>query len=148
MILIYQDRLYKLKVAKRGPEARLYLGMVIGAPFLPIGAFIYAWTSFPFITFIAPCVGLGVISFSIFIIYTTSFTYLSDSYAQYSSSALASLSISRNLIAGFFPLFTNTFYDAVNFNIASTIIGCAAILLGVTPYILFLYGLFFSYLER
>lgn len=37
------------------PEARLY-GAMIGGPFLPIGLFIYSWTQFGFVHWIAPCI--------------------------------------------------------------------------------------------
>lgn len=70
-----------------------------------IGSFIYAWTSFPFIHWIGPCIGLTVISASIFTIYLAAFSYLADAYLIYASSALAGQSlISMSLVLLFHPI--------------------------------------------
>jgi len=91
----YQEHLYKKYFPTKGPEARLFLAMVAGVT-LPAAMFIYAWTSFPRIHWIAPIIGITVslpfhydsIQFSldnfqtfiwgIFMIYTAVFSYLAD----------------------------------------------------------------------
>ena len=50
------NKLYLKTVDKRGPEARLYTAMAGGICF-PVGAWIYAWTTFPDVHWIAPCIG-------------------------------------------------------------------------------------------
>ena len=139
-----QDRLYRINFAKKGPEARLYAAMIIG-PLLPIGCFIYGWTSYSYIPFIAPCIGLAVLTGAIFTIYLAATQYVMDAYGPYAASGVGSLSIVRNLCAGFWPLFINDFYDIDNgFRLAPTIIGIAALLFTATSYILFFLGESFS----
>ncbi|TIA83696.1 hypothetical protein E3P77_00663 [Wallemia ichthyophaga] len=134
-----QDKLYARKLDIRGPEARLYAAMLIG-PLLPIGCFIYGWTSYSYLPFVAPCVGLAVISCALFTIYLAATQYVMDAYGPFAASGVASLSIVRNLCAGFWPLFTNTFFDNVGFQLAPTIIGCAAVVFSLTSYVLFFLG--------
>ncbi|KAJ9115745.1 hypothetical protein QFC24_006928 [Naganishia onofrii] len=86
----YQEHLYRKNVATRGPEARLYAAMLGGICFAA-GCFIYAWTSFPHVTYIAPCIGITVAVFGIFCIYLGVFNFLADSYSVYASSALAGM---------------------------------------------------------
>lgn len=63
----YQEYLYRKYFPKRGPEARLFLAMAAGI-ILPAAMFIYAWTSFPHIHWIAPIIGITVRSLtSVFI---------------------------------------------------------------------------------
>ncbi|TIB76261.1 MFS general substrate transporter [Wallemia mellicola] len=136
---VVQDKLFKKKFEKRGPEARLYATMFIG-PLLPLGCFVYGWTSYSYVPFIAPSIGLGMISCAIFTIYLAATQYVMDAYGSYSASGVASLSIVRNLCAGFWPLFTNTFFDRVGFQFAPTIIGIAAVVFTLSSYILFFQG--------
>lgn len=141
-----QDKLYARKLDIRGPEARLYAAMLIG-PLLPIGCFIYGWTSYSYLPFVAPCVGLAVISCALFTIYLAATQYVMDAYGPFAASGVASLSIVRNLCAGFWPLFTNTFFDNVGFQLAPTIIGCAAVVFSLTSYVLFFLGSSCSFLS-
>lgn len=48
--------------AKRGPEARLY-GAMFAAILFPIGMFIYAWCSFPYVPWIALVIAIVVRAF-------------------------------------------------------------------------------------
>ena len=54
------DKLYHKNVARKGPEARLYTAMV-GGVLLPLGSFIYAWTAFAHIHWIAPMIGISIL---------------------------------------------------------------------------------------
>lgn len=56
---MYQEKLYRENVAVRGPEARLYAACFTTWLF-PIGMFIYAWTAFAFVPWIAPVIGIVV----------------------------------------------------------------------------------------
>ncbi|KAF9520522.1 hypothetical protein BS47DRAFT_1378723 [Hydnum rufescens UP504] len=136
---IYQERLYARDVGRFGPEARLYAASVAGVGFA-IGSLIYAWTSFSSVHWIAPCIGLTVISASIFTIYLASFSYLADSYLVYASSALSGQGLVRNLLATGFPLFTPQMYTKLNFRWASTLLGLVAAGLAPIPIVLFFWG--------
>jgi hypothetical protein len=113
-------------VARVGDEARLFSACVAGITFV-IGSMIYAWTSYKYIHWIAPSIGITIIIASIFAIFLSVFNYIADStlmrllrsllldladldspaYSKYASSALAGQSLVRNLAATAFPLFTN-----------------------------------------
>ena len=64
-------------MARIGAEARLYAAMGAGITFV-IGSLIYAWTSYSFVHWIAPCIGVTIIIASIFTIYLSVFNYLAD----------------------------------------------------------------------
>ncbi|KAJ9105073.1 hypothetical protein QFC19_003705 [Naganishia cerealis] len=135
----YQERLYRKNVATRGPEARLYAAMFGGICFA-VGCFIYAWTSFPHVTYIAPCIGIAVAVFGIFSIYLGVFNFLADSYTVYASSALAGQSFLRNMVAGGFTFFTRQLYTNLTPRWGSTLFGGLAAILAVVPFLAFFYG--------
>jgi hypothetical protein len=56
----YCNKAYHRNVAERGPEARLYTAMV-GGILLPVGSWIYAWTSFSYVHWIFPCIGISIL---------------------------------------------------------------------------------------
>ena len=92
----YQESLYKLinpimfltgglnhvicrkHVARVGDEARLFSACVAGITFV-IGSMIYAWTSYKYIHWIAPSIGITIIIASIFAIFLSVFNYIADS---------------------------------------------------------------------
>ncbi|KIY71160.1 MFS general substrate transporter [Cylindrobasidium torrendii FP15055 ss-10] len=135
----YQEKLYQHNYALRGPEARLY-GACFAAISLPVGMFIYAWTSFSFVHWIAPVIGIFVLILSTYIIFVAVFTYLADSYGPYASSALAGQSMCRNLAAMAFPLFTTPMFTKLGYQWAGTLFACIATLMIPIPYVLFRYG--------
>lgn len=64
-------------VTRIGAEARLYSAMGGGTVFV-MGALIYAWTSYSFVHWIAPCIGITIMIASVFTIYVSVFNYLAD----------------------------------------------------------------------
>jgi hypothetical protein len=72
-ITVYTNRLYHKKVAEKGAEARLYSGM-FGGVCLPIGAWLFAWTSLSTVHWIAPTIGIAILYTGIFLIYLTCFS--------------------------------------------------------------------------
>jgi len=135
----WQEKLYRENVATRGPEARLYSACA-GGFITVIGCFIYAWTSYSHIHWIAPCIGITVLVLGLFHIYLAVFNYLADAYLIYASSALSGQSFFRNGMAAVFPLFTSQMYNALGFQWASTLFGCIAVLLAAVPFVLFFWG--------
>lgn len=87
----WAERAYAKRVkANNGlstPEARaipsLYLTWC-----LPIGLFIFAWTSYPSITWVAPLVGTTIFGIGFFSVINTVSAYLHDAYGHYAASAL------------------------------------------------------------
>jgi len=137
--LFVQKGLYRQNFPRIGAEARLYSACLAGVLFL-VGAFIYAWTSYPQVHWIAPLIGVTIITTGVFLIYLAVFSYLADAYLIFASSALAGQSLYRNLAATAFPLFTFVMYERLTPQWASTLIALLASFLGVIPFILFFWG--------
>jgi len=135
----YQESLYQRYFSTRGPEARLYL-VCCAAVVLPVGMFIYAWSSFVYVHWISLTIGIVLFIWATFIMYLSSFSYLADCYGPFASSALAGQSLARNLIATAFPLFTAQMFNALSYKWANTLFGCLAVIMVPIPFILFFYG--------
>ncbi|KAF7771726.1 hypothetical protein Agabi119p4_6037 [Agaricus bisporus var. burnettii] len=136
---LYQERLYTKYYPTRNAEARL-IASCFAAFLLPIGMFIYAWCSFPEIHWISLCIGITIYMWGTFVVYLCIFSYLADCYGPYASSALAGQSLTRNLLAAVFPLFTQQMYNKLSYKWANTLFGCIALLMVPIPFVLFYYG--------
>ncbi|EIM90087.1 MFS general substrate transporter [Stereum hirsutum FP-91666 SS1] len=121
------------------PEARLY-GAMIGGPFLPIGLFIYSWTQFGFVHWIAPCIALVLIIFGIYHIFLAVYNYTADSYGELSSSAIAGQGWMRNMLGAVTPLFANQMFNGMGYQWAGTLLALIACLITPLPFICFAYG--------
>jgi hypothetical protein len=134
-----QDRVYRAKAAKRGVEARLYGPMAAGV-FFALGCFITGFTSMSDVHWIAPCVGITILLAAIMTIYITAFTYLSECYGAYASSALAAQSFLRNMLAGLFSFTTTAMFDGMTVRWALVMMGAIATILALVPFVAFFYG--------
>ncbi|PAV20009.1 MFS general substrate transporter [Pyrrhoderma noxium] len=137
--LFFSEKLYAKNVKEKGPEARLYAVCVAGIVF-PLSMFMYAWTCFERVHWIAMCIAITLFMWSLFLIYLAVFTYLADCYGPFASSALAGQSLCRNMAGCVFPLFTNQMYDRLGFRWANTVFACIAVLMMPIPFILFHWG--------
>ncbi|GAA6059611.1 hypothetical protein JCM10212_005110 [Sporobolomyces blumeae] len=135
----YCDKLYQKNVAKRGPEARLYTAFV-GGILVPLGSYLYAFTSYPQVPWIAPAIGIVVLYTGMYCVYLSTFSYLAESYSLYASSALSGMSFVRNIVGAVFPLFTTALYDRLGVQGAGGLTAGIATLLSATPFVLYRYG--------
>jgi MFS family permease len=131
---LYQERLYRKGVTKRGPEARLYSACAAAIIF-PVGMFIYAWCAFASVHWMGLAVGIVVFMWGIFIIYAAVFSYLADVYGPFASSALAGQSLARNISGTIFPLFTTKLYGALGYPWSNTIFAILAVAMAPVPYV-------------
>ncbi|KAH9046570.1 MFS general substrate transporter [Lactarius hengduanensis] len=136
---LHQERVYQRSVRERGPEARLSWARFAGIMF-PVGMFVYAWTSFSRVPWIAMAIGIVIFIWATFVIYLAAFTYLADCYGTYASSAIAAQSLSRNLLGMAFPLFTKQMFATLTYQWGNTLFGCIALMMVPLPWILFYYG--------
>ncbi|KAG1738858.1 major facilitator superfamily domain-containing protein [Suillus paluster] len=139
LVNVYQERLYKKYVHRKGQEARLYMACIASIT-LPTGMLIFAWTAREDIPWIVPLIGLTLFMASAFVIYQVVFVYLADCYGPYASSALAGQSLCRNILATVFPLFTTRMFELLTYKWANTLFALIAALMIPIPYILFFYG--------
>lgn len=95
--------IYQEKYARRNgkfkntPEDRLYFACIESAC-LPIGLFMFGWTSASSVHWIVPTIAVSIATIGIFTIYLCVFNYLADTYHRYASSALAAQSFCRNML--------------------------------------------------
>lgn len=87
-ISLYCDKLYRRHYQRTGPEGRMYAGM-IGGVLVSIAAWQFAWTSWPNVHWIVPCLGITLLYSGLLQIYLTAFNYITDAYTLYAASALA-----------------------------------------------------------
>jgi hypothetical protein len=120
------------------PEHKIR-AFAIGAPFLAIGLWWFAWTIPPAVQAPWPVsfLSLVLVSFATNEFECTLGSYLTDSYTIFSASAYASMAFLRAMISGSLPLFTNQMYARLEANNATTILVAIAAAFCVTP-VLFL----------
>lgn len=121
------------------PESRLYF-TCLTATFLPLGLFLFGFTSRETIHWISPAVALCLASMGIYSVYLATFNYLADFYQAYASSALAAQSCCRNLLGGVFPLVTLPLFENLGIARAGALLGGVALGLTLVPWVLVFFG--------
>lgn len=121
------------------PESRLYF-TCITATLLPIGLFIFGFTSTRDIHWILPAIAVCLATMGIFSIYLATFNYLADVYHMYASSALAAQSCCRNILGGVFPLVTLPLFENLGNAGAGGLLGGIAMGLTFVPWVLVFFG--------
>ena len=121
------------------PEARLY-GAMLGAPFLPIGLFIYSFTQYGDLIWVGPVIALALITFGIFFIFESTYSYTSDCYGESSSSAIAAQGLFRNTLGAVSPLFASQFFHNVGSQYAGLILAIVGTGLCLIPFVMYRYG--------
>lgn len=120
------------------PEARLYMSILGGFVGMTGGMFVYAWTSYPYLPWIAPAIGLGMVGFGINIVVTAIADYVTDAYSKYAASAVAVVAFGENVFSGFLPLAALSMYNNLGYQWASSLLAFLSLLLAFAPvYILF-----------
>ncbi|TPR03106.1 hypothetical protein CAN33_0013285 [Aspergillus niger] len=137
----FQIRKYEslVQIGEARPEARLY-GALYGAVWLPIGLFIYSFTQYADLPWIAPVIALVLIAIGIFFIFESCYSFTSDCYGESSSSAIAGQGFMRNTLGAVSPLFASQFFHNVGSQYAGLILALIATALTLIPYVLFWYG--------
>ncbi|KAK7900359.1 hypothetical protein LTR67_004105 [Exophiala xenobiotica] len=138
------DRIYR-KLKKRNnnvgrPEFRVPL-MIPGAILVPVGLFIYGWTSYYHTHWIAPNIGACIFAAGTIMGFQCTQTYIVDAYSRFAASAVASAVVLRSLAGFGFPLFAPYMYQAMGLNWGNSMLGFIAIGLGMpAPILLWKFG--------
>ena len=146
LVQLFQDDLY-FKSAKRNtecpgtpiPEARLYL-TIPGTIIVAAGFFIYAWTSYSSMPWIAPTIGLGCVGFGSYTIVLAVAYWLTDAYPKYGASSFAAGVLGENAVASFLPFSTRQMYTTLGLQWASSLLGFVALVMTVIPIVFLIYG--------
>ncbi|KAI1348975.1 polyamine transporter 3 [Xylaria sp. FL0043] len=132
---IFLETAYRKRIAKdpskATPEARLEPAM-IGGVLLPIGLFIFAWTTFVRIHWIVSIIGSSFFGIGQVLLFISLINYTIDAYLVFAASALAGNAILRALFGAAFPLFTQSLYSNLGVQWGSSVpaflsLGCAPI---------------------
>ncbi|GAB7351702.1 hypothetical protein MBLNU459_g2294t2 [Dothideomycetes sp. NU459] len=122
------------------PEARLYMSVFGGFVGMTGGMFVYAWTSYPYLPWIAPTIGLGMVGFGINVVVTGIADYVTDAYSKYAASAIAVVAFGENVFSGFLPLAAMSMYNTMGYQWASSLLGFLSLLLSLAPVLLLFKG--------
>ncbi|KAK8039961.1 multidrug resistance protein [Apiospora rasikravindrae] len=125
------------------PEFRLPPA-VAGAVLVPIGLFMFAWTTFPWVHWMVPIVGSGIFGMGwlsrTLLVFTGIFTFLVDAYPKYAASAMAANAFTRCVFAAAFPLFGLQMYERLGYQWGSSLIAFLTVAMMPFPYLFFRYG--------
>jgi len=125
-------------------ESRLWW-LLFTAPCLPIGLFIFAWTSTgPPIPWIASAIAAAIVGIANYSIYMATIDYMICAYGPYSASATGGNGWSRDFLAGVLTLPATPFFNNIGGELhlayASTILACIATLLVCAVYVIYWKG--------
>ncbi|KOS48384.1 hypothetical protein ACN38_g609 [Penicillium nordicum] len=121
------------------PEWRLPPA-ILGGPLVTIGLFIFAWTIYSNVHWIAPIIGSAVFGAGTILVYSGIFTFLVDAYPTFSASALAANSFTRSSFGGIFPLFGMQMYHNLGYNWATSLLAFLTLVMTPFPYLFFRHG--------
>ncbi|EXJ78237.1 hypothetical protein A1O3_09398 [Capronia epimyces CBS 606.96] len=122
------------------PEARLYMSLVGGFVGVSGGMFVYGWTSYPFLPWIAPTIGLFMVGAGINVVVIAIADYVVDAYSKYAGSAIAAVVLGENTFAAFLPLAAQSMYTNLGFRWASTLLAFLALVLAFAPVCIIIWG--------
>jgi len=121
------------------PEMRLP-PMMLGS-FLFCGSqFLIGWTAESDITWVAPCIGLGMLGMGFFTIFQAALNYLVDTFQLYAASAIGANTFLRSCFAGALPLVVGPLYNILGVAAGSSITGGFAAILIPVPFAFYVYG--------
>ncbi|KAG4432897.1 hypothetical protein IFR05_011615 [Cadophora sp. M221] len=120
-------------------EARL-IPMMVSCWCIPIGLFIFAWSSYPRLSWVGPALGGFPVGFGFIFLYNSANNYLVDSYQHQAASALAAKTLIRSFWGAATVLFTKQMYDRLGYQWASSLIAFISLACCAIPYIFYFYG--------
>lgn len=120
-------------------EARL-IPMMLSCWFIPIGLFIFAWTSYADLHWAGPMMGGFPVGFGFIFLYNSANNYLVDSYQHQAASALAAKTFIRSFWGAAVVLFTEQMYDRLGDQWASSLIAFISLACCAIPFLFWRYG--------
>jgi len=121
------------------PEYRLPPA-IAGAILVPVGLFMFAWTTYRSVHWIVPIIGSGIFGMGTLLVFSGIFTFLVDAYPLYAASSLAANSFARSSFGAVFPLFGIQMYHKLGDQWATSLLAFLTLVMMPFPYIFFKYG--------
>jgi MFS family permease len=135
----YYNAVYIANNSVPVPEARLP-PMMVASVVLAGGLFIMGWTSTPSVHWFGTIVGVFMLGFGYYTIFTAGLNYLIDTFQRWGASALAANTFVRSVLAAVLPLLIPAMYHRLGNGWAFTILGVFAILNIPIPFVFWFYG--------
>lgn len=121
------------------PEVRL-IPMMACCWLIPTGLFIFAWTSYPSLSWWGPAIGGLPVGFGFLLLYNAANNYIVDSYQDQAASALAAKTFLRSIWGGATVLFTTQMYDRLGYQWASSLLAFIALACCLIPFVFYFKG--------
>jgi len=120
-------------------EARL-VPMMVSCWAIPVGLFIFAWTSYPHVNWIGPAIGGFPVGFGFIFLYNAANNYLVDSYQHQAASALAAKTFLRSFWGAGVVLFTTQMYHRLGYQWAGSLLAFISLACCAIPYVFWFKG--------
>lgn len=120
-------------------EARL-IPMMFSCWLIPVGLFIFGWTSYPRLSYWGPMMGGFPVGFGFIFLYNSANNYLVDTYQHQAASALAAKTCIRSFWGASVVLFTQQMYSRLGYQWASSLLAFIALACCLIPYIFYFKG--------
>lgn len=134
------DRLLNGKEGQYRPERRLIMMMFV-SPMFPIGLFIYGWTTEYKVHWVVPIIGTAICGPGAVIVNSSSQTYIIDIFGpQGAASALAAITLLRNLTGAFLPLAAPTLYASLGLGWGNSVLAFITVAFIPMPIYFYLNG--------
>ncbi|KAI0468960.1 major facilitator superfamily domain-containing protein [Xylaria cf. heliscus] len=134
------DKMVRTKDGQYRAERRLILMMFV-SPLFPIGLFIYGWTTDNKVHWIVPIIGTAICGPGAVIINSASQTYIIDIFGhQAGASALAAVTLVRNITGTFLPLAAPSLYANLGLGWGNSVLGFLTIAFIPVPFFFYWYG--------
>ncbi|KAF2099851.1 membrane transporter [Rhizodiscina lignyota] len=137
------DWVYKKLTAKHDgipkPEYRLPLAN-IGAIFVPIGLFWFAWTVEYQVAWPATIIATFPYGIGQVMIMNTVQNYYIDSFEKYAASAIAAGAVFRSLVGGVVPLFAPKLFKDLGYGWGISVFGFISLALSPAPLLFYFFG--------
>ncbi|KAI0087647.1 MFS multidrug transporter [Irpex rosettiformis] len=121
------------------PEARL-IPMMLSCWLIPVGLFIFAWTSYPRVHWIGPAIAGFPVGFGFIFLYNSANNYLVDSYQHQAASALAAKTCIRSFWGAGVVLFTVQMYHRLGYEWAGSLLAFISLACCAIPYLFYYKG--------
>ncbi|KAK9474971.1 major facilitator superfamily domain-containing protein [Dipodascopsis tothii] len=109
--LIYYRFTRPLEQGKAVVPESLMTPAIYGAVWMPIGIFIFAFTSTASVHWIVPIIGTAIFAYGAFFLFQSMFNYLGMSFYRFMASVFAGNALFRSCFAAAFPLFASPMYN-------------------------------------
>ncbi|CAO2648795.1 Nn.00g097440.m01.CDS01 [Neocucurbitaria sp. VM-36] len=140
---VMSDKFIKQAQAKGNakPEHRLPLSLTMpGAIGLPVGVFIYGWTTYYGVHWIVPIIATAFIGLGNLTAMMTIQTYLVDAFTIHAASAIAANTVLRSIFGAVLPLSGLSMYDALGLGWGNTLLGFISLSFIPVPIFFRFYG--------